>query len=36
MQKMLQEIYNANKTYKFSRNQAIESFYFLIIFPGKT
>lgn len=30
--RMLQEIYNADKTNGFSRNQIIESFYFVIIF----
>lgn len=36
MKRMLQEIYNADKTYRVSRNQTIQSFYFVIIFPGNT
>lgn len=35
MQRKLQEIYNANNTYKFSRNQTIESFILLLFFLPK-
>ena len=35
MQRKLQEIYNANKTYRFSQNQTIESFILLLFFLAK-
>ena len=35
MQRKLQEIYNANKTYRFSWNQTIERFILLLFFLAK-